>query len=68
MADREKSLQQRTLGELAKSGKSVRIFITNGFQITGRITGFDQYCILVEKEHEDKVSLIFKSAISTIDM
>lgn len=68
MPEKEKGLQQRTLEELVKSKKTVKVFITNGFQIAGTITEFDQYCIMVESNYENKQSLIFKSAISTISM
>ncbi len=66
--EKEKGLQQRFLEELVKSKRTVKVFITNGFQITGLITGFDRYCIMVESDNkmERKNSLVFKSAISTI--
>ena len=66
MQEKEKGLQQRTLEELVKSKKTVRVFTTNGVPITGTITEFDRYCIMVENENKKKRSLIFKSAISTI--
>ncbi len=66
--EKEKGLQQRFLEELVKSKRTVKVFITNGFQISGTIKEFDRYCIMVESDNkmERKNSLVFKSAISTI--
>lgn len=43
----------------------VTIFLTNGFQLRGRIIGFDGYVVLIEST-ERKQQMVYKHAISTI--
>ena len=40
------------------------VYLTNGFQLKGVITAFDNYTVLMEVD--EKQMLIFKHAISTI--
>lgn len=42
----------------------ITIFLTNGYQIKGKISAFDNFVILVISE--DKQHMIYKHAISTI--
>ena len=59
------NLQEDFLGQLRRGRHSVTVFTTNGFQLKGRITAYDQFTILVEDEHRNQ-NLVFKSAVSTI--
>ena len=42
----------------------VTLFLMNGFQIRGIITGFDPFVVVVQSEEKQQV--IYKHAISTI--
>lgn len=42
----------------------VTVFLMNGFQIRGYITGFDPYMVVVQSEEKQQV--IYKHAVSTI--
>lgn len=42
----------------------VTLFLMNGFQIRGFITGFDSFVVVVQSEEKQQV--IYKHAISTI--
>ncbi len=49
----------------ARSGKAnVTVFLMNGYQIRGQITGFDAFVVIVQSEGKQQV--IYKHAISTI--
>lgn len=43
---------------------AITIFLTNGFQFKGYVKGFDNFTIFVE--YENKQSLVYKHAVSTI--
>jgi host factor-I protein len=38
--------------------------LTSGVKLSGRVKGFDKYCVVFETNHQEQ--LIFKHAISTI--
>lgn len=59
------NLQEDFLGQLHRGRHSVTVFTTNGFQLRGRITAYDQFTLLVE-DAQGKQNLVYKSAISTI--
>ena len=59
------NLQEDFLGQLRRGRHPVTIFTTNGYQLKGRITAYDQFTILVEDERRNQ-NLVFKSAVSTI--
>ncbi len=42
----------------------VTIFLTSGVKLSGRVRGFDKYCVVFETSHQEQ--LIFKHAISTV--
>ena len=49
----------------ARSGESpVTVFLINGFQMRGTITGFDAFTVVLTVE--GKQNLIYKHAISTV--
>jgi len=58
------NLQDLVLGKLREERQVVTVYTTNGFQMKGRITGFDQY--MVALEIKDTQNLLYKHAISTI--
>jgi host factor-I protein len=58
------NLQENFLNQ-ARSGKlMLTVFLVNGFQLRGTITGFDNFTVVLDSE--GKQQLIYKHAISTI--
>ena len=58
------NLQEIFLTRARKQSIPVTIFLVNGFQLRGTITGFD--CFVVILDSEGKQQVIYKHAISTI--
>jgi host factor-I protein len=58
------SLQENFLNQ-ARSGKlMLTVFLVNGFQLRGMVTGFDNFTVVLDSD--GKQQLIYKHAISTI--
>ena len=62
--NRYPNLQDAFLSVTRKTGTPVTMFLMNGFQIRGVVTGFDNFVVTVESE--GKQQMIYKHAISTI--
>ena len=58
------NLQDIFLNQARKTGMSVTVFLMNGFQLKGTVTGFDSYTVIVDSD--GKQQLIYKHAISTM--
>lgn len=58
------NLQEIFLTRARKQAVNVTVFLVNGFQLRGTISGFD--CFVVVLESEGKQQVIYKHAISTI--
>ena len=58
------NLQDAILNEVRKKKIDCTIFLMNGFQIRGCITGYDAFVVTVMSE--GKSQMIYKHAISTI--
>jgi len=58
------NLQEIFLNQVRKARTQVTIFLVNGFQLKGLVTGFDSFTVILESE--GKQQLIYKHAISTI--
>lgn len=58
------NLQDSFLNQARTQKVPVNIYLMNGFQIKGTITGFDNFIILLDTS--GKQSLVFKHAVSTI--
>ena len=58
------NLQDLFLTRLRQDRQSVTMFLMNGFQMRGVITGFDPFVVVLESEGRQQ--LIFKHAVSTI--
>ena len=58
------SLQDIFLNRARKSGTNLTVFVVNGFQLRGMVTGFDSFTVVLDSE--GKQQLIYKHAISTI--
>ncbi|MFW5992328.1 MAG: RNA chaperone Hfq [Halanaerobiaceae bacterium] len=58
------NLQDNVLNEVRKNNISVVIYLMNGFQLKGKVIGFDNFTIILRSEGQEQ--LIYKHAISTI--
>ena len=58
------NLQDSFLNQARKSGISLTVFLTHGFQFKGTVRGFDSFTVVLE--NEGKQNLVYKHAISTI--
>ena len=58
------NLQDLFLLRARSSRANVTVFLMNGYQIRGQITGFDAFVVIVQSEGRQQV--IYKHAISTI--
>ena len=58
------NLQDLFLLRARSSRANVTVFLMNGYQIRGQITGFDAFVVIVHSEGRQQV--IYKHAISTI--
>ena len=57
-------LQDVFLNQARKDHMTVTVFLVNGFQIKGIVTGFDNFTVVLDSD--GKQQLIYKHAISTI--
>lgn len=58
------NLQDLFLLRARSARTNVTVFLMNGYQIRGQITGFDAFVVVVSSEGKQQV--IYKHAISTI--
>ena len=63
MANTE-NLQDLILNEVRKEHVPVTMFLMNGFQMKGVVTGFDNFIVVLLSE--GKQQMIYKHAISTL--
>ncbi len=64
MADRLPNLQDVFLNTVRKQKISLTIFLVNGVKLTGVVTSFDNFCVLLRRDGHSQ--LVYKHAISTI--
>lgn len=58
------NLQEIFLTRARKQNIPVTMFLVNGFQLRGTITGFDSFVVVLDSDGKQQV--IYKHAISTI--
>ncbi len=58
------NLQDVFLASVRRNETPVTVFLMNGFQMRGAITGFDSFTVVLTAE--GKQNLIYKHAISTV--
>ena len=58
------NLQDGFLNTARRERLPVTIYLTSGVKLSGRVKGFDKYCVVFETNHQEQ--LIFKHAISTV--
>ncbi len=64
MGDRSQNLQDLFLNSVRKSKIPLTIFLVNGVKLTGVVTSFDNFCVLLRRDGHSQ--LVYKHAISTI--
>lgn len=64
MAERSQNLQDQFLNAVRKQKISLTIFLVNGVKLTGVVTSFDNFCVLLRRDGH--AQLVYKHAISTI--
>ncbi|MBO5952806.1 MAG: RNA chaperone Hfq [Oscillospiraceae bacterium] len=58
------NLQDAILSEVRKDRVPVTLFLMNGFQLRGTVTGFDSFVVVLVTD--GKQQMIYKHAISTL--
>ena len=58
------NLQEAILQEVLRDKVPVTLFLMNGFQLRGTVTGFDSFVVVLISE--GKQQMIYKHAISTL--
>ena len=58
------NLQDAILNEVRKERVPVTLFLMNGFQLRGTVTGFDSFVVVLVSD--GKQQMIYKHAISTL--
>ncbi len=58
------NLQDIFLTKVRKQAVSVTVFLMNGFQLRGVITGFDSFTLVLDSDGRQQ--FIYKHAVSTI--
>lgn len=61
---KQANLQDIFLGRARKARTPVTVFLVNGFQLRGVVTGFDPFIVVLDTE--GKQQMIYKHAISTV--
>ena len=64
MASERTNLQDTFLNAVRQAKSPVTIFLVNGVKLSGSITWFDNYCVLLRKDNQSQ--LVYKHAISTV--
>jgi host factor-I protein len=64
MAERAQNLQDLFLNSVRKTKTPLTIFLINGVKLTGVVTSFDNFCVLLRRDGH--LQLVYKHAISTI--
>ena len=58
------NLQEIFLNQVRKAKTPVTIFLVNGFQLKGQVSGFDNFTVVLDSGAHQQ--MIYKHAISTI--
>ena len=58
------NLQEIFLTQVRRERRNVTVFLMNGYQMRGYVTGFDAFTVVLSSD--GKQQLVYKHAISTI--
>ena len=61
-------VQQEFIQKIVDDKKHVNVFLINGVKLQGLIEGHDNYTIVVSGNKGNSAQLVFKHAISTIQL
>ena len=64
MGEKQQNLQDAFLNNVRTNKISLTIFLVNGVKLTGIVTWFDNFCLLLRRDGHSQ--LVYKHAISTI--
>ena len=64
MAERAQNLQDLFLNSVRKTKNPLTIFLINGVKLTGVVTSFDNFCVLLRRDGHSQ--LVYKHAVSTM--
>lgn len=64
MANSMENLQDVFLNQIRKDKQLVTVFLMNGFQLKGIVTGFDSFVVILVSDGRQQ--MIYKHAISTV--
>ena len=64
MAEKQQNLQDAFLNNVRKNKISLTIFLVNGVKLTGIVTWFDNFSVLLRRDGHTQ--LVYKHAISTV--
>jgi len=59
-------MEENKLRELENSGRNVKIYLMNGYQVWGRITDHNDKAIIVEESKTGETQMIYRHGICTI--
>lgn len=62
--EKQKNLQDTFLNRARAERVPLTLFLMNGFQLRGVVTGYDNYAVIIQSE--GRQNMIYKHAISTI--
>ncbi len=62
--EKTNNLQEVFLSQVQGERRNVTIFLMNGYQLRGNVTGFDAFTVVLTSDGKQQV--IYKHAISTI--
>ena len=62
--EKKQNLQDTFLNSVRKTKTPLTIFLINGVKLTGVVTSFDNFCVLLRRDGHSQ--LVYKHAISTI--
>lgn len=62
--EKSANLQDVFLNHIRKNKTAVTIFLVNGVKLQGVVTAFDNFCVLLRRDHHSQ--LVYKHAISTV--
>ena len=58
------NLQDQMLNTLRREKQLITVFLMNGFQMKGTVTGFDDFTVILDTDSRQQ--MIYKHAISTL--
>ncbi len=58
------NLQDTFLNQARKKAMPLTVFLMNGFQMRGTVTGFDNFVVILDSDGKNQ--MIYKHAISTV--